>query len=622
MRAAIRKVISLDFARSTGSCLLEKVPVGEPTAELEGVALLVTRDSLSVQWAPRWLQQVGLHVEIASDAKEALEIAAAKRPTVFIIDAAEKDDETRPLLQRLRRAHGAHVPTIALCTSDEDVTVAATLDATDIVRRPYQWDLITRRVVKAVNASDTLRELRKANAKLDKINSRVTEAEVARAKSIGMDALTCLPSIEKFRSLLHKATTGRGAGDRDLCLLAIGLDRFRVINEAIGYENANALLSQFADRLRNCLRDRNVIGDVDSGSVTAIAARLGGARFGLLVSHGDVEQIRRVNQAIIRQLSEPFEVAGQSIYLTASVGAAIHPRDCRNMDDLLHFAENAMFRAQDNGSGFEFYTDLDDTGSHRLFALDGMLREAIRNGDLELAYQPITDVASGKVVAAEALLRWEHAEQGPISPAVFVPAAESSGLMAEIGDFVIEKACRQLGNWIAAGMQPIRIAVNLSLCQLLRGDVVKTVDDALNKNGLTPELLELELSERGVLNRNPEVVDVVRRLKALGVRISIDDFGTGNAAIGYLKDLPIDVIKIDRSYISGKDRNERDEAIASGIVALAQRLDATVIAEGVETEAQLEMLRDWGSQECQGFYFSPAIDGDEFRARFSHKARF
>jgi len=622
MREAIRKVISLDFARSTGSCLLEKVPVGEPTAELEGIALLVTRDNLSLQWAPRWLQQVGLEVEIARNAEEALAIAAAKQPAVFIVDADEKDAETRPLLQRLRRAHGAHVPTIALCTSDDDVTVAATLDATDIVRRPYQWDLITRRVVKAVNASQTLRELRETNAKLDKMNSRVTEAEIERAKSIGMDALTRLPSVGKFRSLLHKATAGRGAAGRDLCLLAIGIDRFRLVNEAVGYENANTLLSQFADRLRHCLRDRNVIGDVDSGSVTAIAARLGGARFGLLVSHGDVEQIRRVNQAIVRQLSEPFEVAGQSIYLTASVGAATHPRDCKNTEDLLHFAENAMFRAQDNGSGFEFHTDLDDTGSHRLFALDGLLREAIRNGDLKLAYQPITNVASGNVVAAEALLRWEHAEQGLISPAVFVPAAESSGLMAEIGDFVIETACRQLGDWIAAGMEPIRIAVNLSLCQLLRSDVVKTVDDALDKNGLTPELLELELSERGVLNRNPEVVDVVRRLKALGVRISIDDFGTGNAAISYLKDLPIDVIKIDRSYVSGAERNSRDEAIASGMVALAQRLDATVIAEGVETREQLDMLREWGSQEYQGFYFSPAIDADDFHPRIARWAGF
>lgn len=617
MRAAIKKVISLDFARSTDSCPTNMGPVGGRTSELNGMALLVTSDNLSLQWAPRWLQQVGLEVKAASNGEEALEIVSTAKPTVFVIDAAQRDADKRPLLQRLRRKYGADMPIIALCTSDSDVGIASDFEATDIIRRPYQWNLVTRRIVKAVKAYETLIELQDANAKLDRMTSRVSQAELERARNVGMDALTRLPNVEKFRSLLHKATAGRGAQDKDLCLLAIGLDRFRLVNEAVGYENANMLLSQFADRLRNCLRDRNVIGDLESGSVTAIAARLGGARFGLLVSHGDVEQIQRVNQAIARELEQPFEVAGQSIYLTASVGAAIYPGDCRSADELLHYAESAMLRAQDNGSGFQFHTDLDGTGSHEILALDRMLREATQNGELKLAYQPIMDSVSGEVVAAEALLRWHHPEQGMISPDVFVPVAENTGLMAEIGDFVINSACRQLGNWIALGMEPVRVAVNLSLCQLLRGDIVNTVTHALERNGLTPELLELELSERGVLNQNPEVIDVVRQLKTLGVRISVDDFGTGNAAIGYLKDLPIDVIKIDRSYVSGAERNTRDEAIASGMVALAQRLDATVVAEGVETREQLHMLREWGSQECQGFYFSPAIDADEFHARFA-----
>ncbi len=616
MRAAIKKVISLDFARSTGSCPTDTGPVGGPTSELSGVALLVTSDNLSLQWAPRWMQQVGLDVKIANNGEEALELATSTKPTLFVIDAAEQDAGKRPLLQRLRRKYGADMPIIALCSNDADVGIASDFEATDIIRRPYQWNLITRRIIKAVKAFETLIELQDANAKLDRMTTRVSQAELERAKNAGMDALTRLPNVEKFRSLLHKATAGRGARDKDLCLLAIGLDRFRLVNEAVGYENANMLLSQFADRLRNCLRDRNVIGDLESGSVTAIAARLGGARFGLLVSHGDVEQIQRVNEAISRELEQPFEVAGQSIYLTASVGAAIYPRDCKNADELLYFAESAMLRAQDVGSGFKFHTDLEGTGSHEILALDRMLREATQNGELKLAYQPIIDAVSGEVVAAEALLRWHHPEQGMISPAVFVPVAENTGLMAEIGDFVINTACRQLGNWIALGMEPIRVAVNLSLCQLLRGDIVATVTAALERNGLTPELLELELSERGVLNQNPEVIDVVRCLKTLGVRISIDDFGTGNAAVGYLKDLPIDVIKIDRSYVSGAERNTRDEAIASGMVALAQRLEATVVAEGVETREQLHMLREWGSQECQGFYFSPAVDADEFHARF------
>ena len=197
-----------------------------------------------------------------------------------------------------------------------------------------------------------------------------------------------------------------------------------------------------------------------------------------------------------------------------------------------------------------------------------------------------------------------------------MPIAEKTGLMKEIGDFVIESACAQMRRWLDDGMAPIRIAVNLSLCQLTRGDVVAVTQRALDRFDIEPGMLEIELSERGVLNRRPEVVQEVHRLKDTGVRISIDDFGTGQAAIAYLKDLPIDVIKIDKSYVSGADSSDRDRAIACGMVALAQHLDATVIAEGVETSEQLDMLRSWGSQECQGFLFSPAVTGAEFCSRF------
>jgi len=622
MRAAIKKVISLDFARPAGPGLPDTGPAAESTGELAGAALLVTGDSLSLQWAPRWLQQVGLDVHIAKTADEALQVAVHVQPTVLVVDASLKDAGKQAVIESLRKELGEEIPVIALCNSNSDVTVAAEADVAEIVRRPYEWDMITRRVVKAVKAQQTLNELRSANATLDEINANASEVERKRAKTAGMDRLTQLPNLEKFRNLLHKATAGPYSANKDLCLLVIGLDRFRLVNDAIGYQNANILLGQFADRLRNCLRDRHVIGDPDSGSVTAIAARIAGARFALLVSHGDKAQIEAVNRAVARELQKPFEVAGQSIYLTASVGAAVYPRDCESADELLRYAESAMRDAQRIGSGFQFYKSIEDTGSQKILTLDRMLREAIGSDELTLAYQPITDANTGDIVAAEALLRWNHPAEGMISPEVFVPIAENSGLMTEIGDFVINTACRQLGDWIDAGMKPIRMAVNLSLCQLLRGDIVTTVSTALERNQLVPELLELELSERGVLNRNPEVLDVIARLKDLGVRISIDDFGTGNAAIGYLKDLPIDVIKIDRSYVSGAERSDRDEAIASGMVALAQRLDATVVAEGVETLEQLEMLREWGSQECQGFYFCAAVPGDDFFERFSQAPAF
>jgi diguanylate cyclase (GGDEF)-like protein len=616
MRATIRKVISLDFGRQSDKRLPPAGAEGEQAKDITGIALLITKDNLSLQWAPRWLQHTGLEVRLASTPEEALDITSAIRPSLLIADAALLAEDRTPLLTTLRKVHGEDVPLFALCNSNADVVLATEVNATDIVRRPYDWDLITRRAIRAVKAHDTLAKLLQARERLDKMNSTVTADQRERAKSAGVDALTRLPNGDRFRSLLHKATAGHDRRADELCLLAIGLDNFRLVNDAVGYEYANRLLGQFADRLRNCLRNKDVIGGTGSNSVTAIAGRLRGARFALLISNGNTEQIMRVNQAIATELEQPFEIAGQSIYLTASIGAAIFPRDSKSADGLLHDAESAMLEAQDSGSGFNFYTNPDDTSSVQVLKLDRMLREAVRRGELRLAYQPITDTQSGKVVAAEALLRWTHEEEGPISPDVFVPIAEKTGLMREIGALVISSACAQLREWIDSGLEPIRIAVNLSLCQILRGDIVAIVEAALRENDLEPSLLELELSERGVLNQRPEVVGEIRRLKAIGVRISIDDFGTGQAAIGYLKDLPIDVIKIDRSYVSGVERTERDEAIASGMVALAQRLNTTVIAEGVETEQQLQMLREWGSQECQGFLFCRPISADEFLARF------
>ena len=409
MKAAFRKVISLDFARPADPRLPGTGPA-EDSAELAGTALLITSDSVSLQWAPRWLQQAGLEVHVAKTATDAMQLATHVQPTVVMADVAMKGADKQSLLGSLREQLGEDVPVVALCGSNAEVTVATEADVADIVRRPHEWELITRRVIKAVKAQQTINELRRANAVLDEMNTTASKAEEERNKTAGMDRLTQLPNLEKFRSLLHKATAGPYAAHKDLCLLVIGLDRFRLVNDAIGYQNANALLSQFADRLRNCLRDRHVIGDPDSGSVTAIAARIAGARFAMLVSHGDKAQIEAVNRAVARELQKPFEVAGQSIYVTASVGAAVFPRDCENADELLRYAESAMRDAQRLGSGFQFFKSIEDTGSQKILTLDRMLREAVGTDQLSLAYQPITDANTGEIMAAEALLRWRHPE--------------------------------------------------------------------------------------------------------------------------------------------------------------------------------------------------------------------
>jgi diguanylate cyclase (GGDEF)-like protein len=611
MRDAIRKVISLDFGFARAS--VDEAESALPTAEAEtlGVGLIATRDKASHQWAARWLNHIGLEARLTTCADEALGIASATRSKVMIVDGCLENRDGEALIRSLRRKHGDDVPVIALCATDSEVALATDLGVTDVVRRPFDWQVIAHRVRAAIEAHENLSKLRFASIELERLHDSVQRVDRERRKAEKLDDVTGLPSGERFRKLLQRAIGSQRSSDATIGVAVIGLNQFRTVNEAVGFDNANVLIAKFAERMRSCLNDRQIVGNTRSG-VSAALAHLGGARFAIMLADAAENDIRHLYNCLRERLQTPFEVDGQSVYLDAALGAAIYPSDASGADRLLHNAESAMLEAQEHAVGMRFYCESDGTSSHRLLNLDSMLREAIRNDDLELAYQPIICTRSNETVGAEALLRWNHAEEGAISPADFVPVAEKNGLMHAIGEFVIEKACAQLRDWLDQGVEPLRMAVNISLCQLLAGDIIEVVDRALRAHGINPQYLELELSERGVLNQHPEVIEVVRSLKAMGVRISIDDFGTGQSAIGYLVDLPVDVIKIDRSYVSGANCNARNEAIASGMVALAQRLDATVIAEGVETAEQLEQLRLWGADLCQGFYFSPAVSPDEF----------
>jgi diguanylate cyclase (GGDEF)-like protein len=582
---------------------------------MHSTAILITSDSESLHWAPRWLKIAGLDVRVFKSAKEAFVGVASKRPDLIIAEANMFADGCILSPDALHDMRISDMPRIALCKSGETLGALDVSGVTDLARSPYDWQLISRRAANIVSTQNQLADLRDTRRQLQCMHEDAEATKRSQDKVVDLDKLTELPNAERFRRLLHRAVAARVGSKRSLGLLVVGLDRYRMVNEAVGYQNANQLLKQFSKRFRACLSNRDLIRSADRGTVTAVAARLGGAKFALLISDADMDEVIRFRHSIQDSLARSFEVDGQSIYLNVSIGAAIFPDDCTEADSLLHFAESAMLEAQESGSGFQFHTEPGDIAGARYLNLDRMLREAIRNNDLKLAYQAITDTASGRTVGAEALLRWNHSTEGMISPEDFVPVAEKTGLMQEIGDFVIASACAQLRCWIDAGLPPIRMAVNLSLCQLVRGDVASVVRKALRDNRIDAKYLEIELSERGVLNRRPEVVSGILSLKACGVRISIDDFGTGDASIAYLKDLPVDVIKIDRSYISGAALTSREEAIAAGMIALANHLQTTVVAEGVETKAQLDRLRGWGAGECQGFYFSEALPANEFFAK-------
>ena len=582
-----------------------------------GAVVIATDDNVARQWAPRWLGRRGLDTRFASTAEQILAATEAEPLSLVVVDAALKDDAGQPLYRSLRSCLDATATLFVLCSSNKEVRAAADANVTDVVRRPFDWRVISQRVFLAARAQRQHQELCQARQSLSEAIASAEAAQKTYSQRRGLDRLTQLPNRRRFRSLLHTAINLPGAESRELSLLVIGIERFGIVNDAVGHHFGDELLQQFAERLKFCLQERDFVGASGRDPLTAFAGRLSGMRFGLAISQSRTDHIAQVRQAIVARMSQPFEVGGHSIHLNISIGVAAFPKDSADADALLQCAETAMLEAKKSGSGFLAHQHPIDLASARKLQLDSMLRAAVQANELQLFYQPLVETGTERIVGAEALLRWEHAIEGFISPEEFVPAAEESGLMVEIGRFVIETACRQLREWLDQGAEPIRIAINLSLCQLVRGDVVSVVERCLREFNLAPVSLEFELSERGVLNRHPEVIKKVHMLKALGVRIAIDDFGTGDASIGYLKDLPVDVIKIDRSYVSGANRTARDAAIAAGIVALAGCLQTSVVGEGVENVEQLEMLRDWGCEECQGFHFSAALPPAEFHRKYN-----
>ncbi len=415
------------------------------------------------------------------------------------------------------------------------------------------------------------------------------------------DSLTALPN----RTLLHErlshaiATAQRHA--RSLAVLLINLDRFKHVNDTLGHEAGDILLQLVARRFYDCLRETDTL------------ARQGGDEFVVLMDEvPDRERITGVSQRILDAMAEPFVIEGQEIHITASIGISVYPDDGRT---LLRNADIALYRAKGKGgSNYQFYSAQIDNYSRERLALESGLRRALERGELRLHYQPKADLAGGHMCGMEALLRWQHPQMGLVAPNRFIPIAEENGLIRPIGAWVLKTACIQNRAWQRQGMQRFPVAVNLSPRQFAEETLLDDIKSALADSGLEGSDLELEITEGMVMNDPEEAVNTLRRLKDLGIRIAIDDFGTGYSSLAYLKRFPIDSVKLDRSFVEDIPQDVDSMAIAQAIIAMAHSLRLKVVAEGVETEAQVSFLRGEGCDEMQGHYFSAACAASEIPA--------
>jgi diguanylate cyclase (GGDEF)-like protein/PAS domain S-box-containing protein len=416
------------------------------------------------------------------------------------------------------------------------------------------------------------------------------------------DALTDLPNRLMFSQLLNHAIQSAKRRGRQFAVLFMDLDRFKNINDTLGHEAGDRLLQEVALRLKQTLRSADVI------------ARLGGDEFIILVEEvNDTGQVVVVAQKILSTVIKPMLLMGQECRVTASIGISIYPKDDTDEQSLMKNADIAMYFAKEEGkNNFQFYSkDINSQAIERL-SIETNLRFALERNELSVYYQAKLDLKTGAITGVEALLRWQSPNLGSVSPVHFIPVAEETGMIVPIGSWVLKTVCVQNVAWQHQGLPPIRVAVNLSLRQLMDDNLLIDIRSALEDSGMDPHLLELEITESMVMHNPARMIVKLSEIKKMGVRLAIDDFGTGYSSLAQIKHFPIDTLKVDRSFVHNIPSDAEDRAITEAIIAMGKTLSLTVVAEGVETQEQMAFLKEHACDEIQGYYFSKPITPEKF----------
>jgi diguanylate cyclase (GGDEF)-like protein/PAS domain S-box-containing protein len=423
------------------------------------------------------------------------------------------------------------------------------------------------------------------------------------------DAATGLPNRNLVHERIQQAIAAARRRDSGVGVLLLDLDRFKLVNDTLGHQRGDALLAQVGLSLKDCVRREDTVG------------RMGGDEFAVVL--GELprpDDAALVARKILDSFGAPFDLEGQEAFITASIGVATFPQDGDDADTLLQRADAAMYRAKESSrNAYCFYTSEMNERAAAKLQLNSDLRRAVERAEFELNYQPKVRLDTGALVGMEALLRWRHPERGMVAPNDFVPALEDTGLIMGVGDWVVAEACRQLRRWIDAGLAPLPIAVNLSVKQFRRRDLDAAIDRQLSAYGLARGLLELEVTESSLMEDPRDAVRQLRTLRDAGLSISADDFGTGYSSLAYLTRLPLSALKIDRGFVNDALRDPQSAAIVRMVIDMARRLNMDVVAEGIETEAHAEFLRQQGCELGQGYLYGRPVPAADIAARLKAK---
>ncbi|SDC19574.1 diguanylate cyclase (GGDEF) domain-containing protein [Paenibacillus sp. UNCCL117] len=480
---------------------------------------------------------------------------------------------------------------------DNALQLIRTADSSAMGHNPEIYEELFSRIISETNDYQLLRSY----ATIRAVNERKRAEEKIQHMAYH-DALTNLPNRLMFDEKLKACFAEAERSGSKMAVIFFDLDRFKVINDTLGHHVGDQLLKRLAQKLQGYVDDKDIV------------ARFGGDEFIILLTNiAHTEEAARFAEGIPELLKEPFVLEEQELFVTASIGISLYPQDGLEVDTLLKNADIAMYRSKEKGgNSFHYYhPDMNKRSMHRL-NLEIHLRKALERGEFVVYYQPIVDLKNGSVFGMEALVRWHHPQWGMVSPGEFIPLAEETGLIVPIGNWVLRQACKQNREWQLLGHPPLVVSVNISAIQFHQMNFVQVVMDALQESELSADQLCLEITENIAMNNIPYILDTMHKLKELGVRISIDDFGTGYSSLSYLKRFRVHTLKIDQSFIRDVTSDEDNAAIVTALIAMSHRLKIKSLAEGVETQDQLQFLISQGCDEIQGYVFSKPMPAQEF----------
>jgi diguanylate cyclase (GGDEF)-like protein len=580
----------------------DKIPVNPGAGDSSDLSVTSTQSTIMmVDDEPIILETLQMFLEDAgydnfittTEPKRALNMVVLKKPDIVLLDVMMPEITGLDILKEMRSKEALkHIPTIILTSAtDPDTKLQALeLGATDFLAKP-------------VDPSELALRLRNTLA-----------AKAYQDRLLYYDGLTGLPNRRLFTRRLNDSLVRAKHDSKACAILHIDLDRFKQINDTLGQNFGDTLLKAVSARLVDCVRHSDLVGRPGNEEEESELSRFGGDEFTLFIPNVDrLEHATLVARRILKAMAEPFRVNARELFITASIGIAVCPTDGDSVDTLLKHAAIAVSHAKERGRNtYQYYAKELNTRSVERLTLENHLRKALENRELFLAFQPKTEVKTERVIGAEALLRWKHPKLGLIPPDEFIPLAEEMDLIVPFGEWAIYAVCTLAKRW-QSQIDPVRVSVNVSSRQFQKSDrLMLTVRNALETSGLEGKYLGLELTESMLMENPQEIVRTLKTIKEMGVKISIDDFGTGFSSFSNLRRYPLDELKIDRSFLKDVPNNTDDAAIVGAIIAMAHGLGMGVVAEGIEKQEQLEFLRDRDCDEYQGFLSSKPILASEF----------